>query len=58
MVETFAPEVQVATWARVEGRMWVARKLWAQPHPHCSLYHVHFSLQPRAMPPTNTYTAP
>jgi hypothetical protein len=27
LVEKLAPETQVATWARVEGRMWVARKL-------------------------------
>ena len=27
MLEKFPPETQVATWARVEGRMWVARKL-------------------------------
>lgn len=27
LVERHPPEVQVATWARVEGRMWIARKL-------------------------------
>ena len=27
LVEGYPPEVQVATWARLEGRMWVARKL-------------------------------